>query len=267
MDAESIRQAVLQSIAAIAPEVDTGRLRPDVPLREQVELDSLDWLNVVAAVEQRLGVPIAAGDRQRLTTLDALVAELTTRTAAAPRAVSDLRPSQHTVGSERVTVRPLSREDAPLEADFVRSLSAESRYMRFQAALRELPPAKLRFLTDVDQQRHVALAATVRRDGGEAIVGVARYAVDDDGGDCEFAIAVRDDWQRTGVAGLLMQRLIDVARARPESDARQRAGIQHAHAEVHAPTRVRRRARARRRHAGSRHTRAVSGVTALRPAR
>jgi acetyltransferase len=159
-------------------------------------------------------VPIAAGDRQRLTTLDALVAELSTRTAAAQRAVSDLRPSQHTVGAARVTVRPLSREDAPLEAEFVRSLSAESRYMRFQAALRELPPAKLRFLTDVDQQRHVALAATVQRDGGEAIVGVARYAVDDDGGDCEFAIAVRDDWQRTGVAGLLMQRLIDVARAR-----------------------------------------------------
>jgi len=101
-----------------------------------------------------------------------------------------------------------------LEADFVQHLSMESRYKRFMVTVRELPESKLKYLTDVDQVRHVAFAATVERDGREALVGVARYVVDASGRGCEFAIAVDDAWQGTGLAGILMQALIDVARAR-----------------------------------------------------
>jgi acetyltransferase len=73
---------------------------------------------------------------------------------------------------------------------------------------------RLKDLTDVDQVRHVALAATVERDGKEALVGVARYVVDASGTGCEFAIAVDDAWQGSGLAGILMHALIDIARAR-----------------------------------------------------
>jgi acetyltransferase len=111
-------------------------------------------------------------------------------------------------------VRPLRAADMALEADFVQHLSMESRYKRFMVTVRELPESKLKYLTDVDQVRHVAFAATVERDGREALVGVARYVVDASGRGCEFAIAVDDAWQGTGLAGILMQALIDVARAR-----------------------------------------------------
>jgi acetyltransferase len=215
VDVESIRRAVLQTITAIAPEVDPARLRADLPLREQIELDSIDWLNVIAALEQRLGVALPPATEERLATLDALVAYLAARPAhAVRRAPLGLQPSEHVIGGVRVTVRPLRREDLPLEAEFVRSLSDESRYLRFQVAVRELPPAKLDYLTDVDQRRHVALVATTARDGREAIIGVARYVVDDSGSGCEFAIAVQDAWHRSGLAGVLMQALIDVARER-----------------------------------------------------
>jgi acetyltransferase len=77
----------------------------------------------------------------------------------------------------------------------------------------ELPQSKLKYLTEVDQVRHVALVATTERDGHEALVGVARYVVDPSGSSCEFAAAVDDAWQGSGVAGILMNGLIGVARA------------------------------------------------------
>ena len=105
-------------------------------------------------------------------------------------------------------------EDMSLEADFVRHLSSETRYKRFMLTLRELSQAKLKYLTDVDQSRHVALVATIAREGGEVEVGVVRYIVDPAGTGCEFAIEVDDAWQGSGLAGILMHLLMDVARSR-----------------------------------------------------
>ena len=45
-------------------------------------------------------------------------------------------------------------------------------------------------------------------------IGVARYVAGPSGDDCEFAIAIDDTWQGSGVAGILMLSLIDAARAR-----------------------------------------------------
>lgn len=116
-------------------------------------------------------------------------------------------------GSE-ATIRPIRPDDAPIEADFVRHLSPESRYSRFMVTVKELPEAKLRYLTDVDYDKHMAFVATLVRDGKEVEIGVSRYVVDPSGASCEFAIAVDDAWQGSGVAGILMATLIDTARTR-----------------------------------------------------
>lgn len=113
-----------------------------------------------------------------------------------------------------VTIRPIRAEDAPLEQDFVKHLSADSRYKRFMSTLKELPPGKLKYLTEIDYVRHLALVAIVERDGQTIEIGVARYVAGPGGGDCEFAIAIDDDWRGSGVAGVLMLSLIDAARAR-----------------------------------------------------
>ncbi len=113
-----------------------------------------------------------------------------------------------------VTIRPIRAEDAPLEQDFVQHLSADSRYKRFMSTLNELPPGKLRYLTEIDYVRHLALVAIIERDGQAVEIGVARYVAGPKGDDCEFAIAIDDAWQGSGVAGILMLSLIDAARAR-----------------------------------------------------
>lgn len=228
MQDEQTRKTVLAAIAAIAPDADLGRLRADQPLRRQIDLDSMDWLNVVAELNARLSLDIPESDYGRLTTLDAILDYAAThraegaashppaaRAAAGSAGAASLPPpTAHVVNGTAVTVRPIRRDDRALEAAFVRALSEEARYERFMVAVSELPADKLDSLTDVDQVRHVALAATVQRDGAEAFVGVVRYAVEPPGDRCEFAVAVDDAWQGTGLAGLLMRALIDIARAR-----------------------------------------------------
>jgi acetyltransferase len=217
-----IRKAVLETIALIAPEVDPQQIRPDQPLRRQVELDSMDWLNLIAGLQERLSMAIAESDIGRLTTLDSMVACLASRQAeraaqpqqATAPAAGELPCTHHLVNGTEVVVRPIRPDDLPLEADFVRRMSAETRYKRFLVTVSELPDRKLHYFTEVDQRAHVALAAAVEREGKPAIVGVARYIVVPAGDRCEFAVAVDDAWQGSGLAGILMHKLIDVARSR-----------------------------------------------------
>jgi GNAT superfamily N-acetyltransferase/acyl carrier protein len=221
-DAAAIREAVLAVIASIAPEADVRQLRPDQPLRQQVDLDSMDWQNLFAALEQRLAIEIPPAEQGRLATLDALVDDLAKRPPARPRspprptaaATAPLPTTQHRINDAVVTLRPMRADDLALEAEFVRRLSSDARYKKFMATVGELPKGKLRYLTDVDQVGHVALVATVQRDGRETPVGVVRYVLDATGSSCEFAVAVDDAWQGSGLAGLLMRTLMDVARAR-----------------------------------------------------
>jgi acetyltransferase len=217
-----VHEAVLATIRSIAPEADLQSLRPDQPLRLQLDLDSMDWVGVLAGVHARLGVEIPASGWGRLDTLDAIADFVVSRSAGRRAATGKRpapagrlpRPAVHWILGRRVTVRPIRADDFERDADFVRKLSEDSRYQRFMTAVRELPADKLRSFTDVDQLRHVALVATLERDGATAIVGVVRYIVDASGTNCEFAVAVADDWHGTGLAGILMVGLMGIARRR-----------------------------------------------------
>ena len=116
-------------------------------------------------------------------------------------------------GSE-VLIRPIRADDKTMEQEFVQHLSADSRYRRFMSTLKELPPGKLKYLTEIDYVKHLALVAIIPQEGHAVEIGVARYCADPSGTSCEFAIAIDDDWQGSGVAGILMLTLIDAARAR-----------------------------------------------------
>ncbi|BAL24523.1 bifunctional acetate--CoA ligase family protein/GNAT family N-acetyltransferase [Azoarcus sp. KH32C] len=111
-----------------------------------------------------------------------------------------------------VTIRPIKPEDAELEVEFVRKLSAETKYYRFMNTMRELPPAMVARLTQIDYDREMAFVATIDQEGKEVEVGVCRYAVNPDGESCEFAVVVADDWQHRGLARKLMGVLIETAR-------------------------------------------------------
>lgn len=73
MTRDELQAAILDTLTGIAPEIDAASLAPARPLREQVDLDSADWLNFLVALHARLGIDIPDADAARLTTLDKLV--------------------------------------------------------------------------------------------------------------------------------------------------------------------------------------------------
>lgn len=79
MNQQEIRAGVIEAIKAVAPEVEEGELASDQLLREQVDLDSMDWLNVIVGLHERFGVDIPEADYAKLTTLNVIVNYLAQR--------------------------------------------------------------------------------------------------------------------------------------------------------------------------------------------
>ena len=84
MDERQLREITLATLCSIAPEVEPGEIAPARPLREQVDLDSMDWLNFLVALHERLAVEIPEADYARLVTLDDVVGYLARKLGAAP---------------------------------------------------------------------------------------------------------------------------------------------------------------------------------------
>ena len=77
-----IRSAILDTLCAIAPEIDPAGIAPDAPLREQIDLDSMDFLNVIIRLHETLGIDIPETDYAQLATLDSAVDYLARRSGA-----------------------------------------------------------------------------------------------------------------------------------------------------------------------------------------
>ncbi|OQW38477.1 MAG: GNAT family N-acetyltransferase [Proteobacteria bacterium SG_bin4] len=111
-------------------------------------------------------------------------------------------------------IRPIRPEDAEIEQDFVRGLSAESKYFRFMDTLQELSQTMLVRFTQIDYDREMALIAVLQQDNQEKELGVCRYIASADGQSCEFALVVADEWQNKGIGNKLMNCLFNAARAK-----------------------------------------------------
>lgn len=79
---EEIRQAIVDALGGIAPEIDSASIAPDLPLREQIDMDSFDVLNLIIRVHEILGIDIPEQDYAKLVTLNGAVEYLARRCAA-----------------------------------------------------------------------------------------------------------------------------------------------------------------------------------------
>ncbi|MHA1113803.1 MAG: acyl carrier protein [Alphaproteobacteria bacterium] len=79
-DAE-LAALILAKIAEIAPEADIANADPAMDLRDQFDLDSMDFLNFAIALHEALGVEIPETDYPRMRSLDAAVAYLREKSA------------------------------------------------------------------------------------------------------------------------------------------------------------------------------------------
>ena len=76
MSPTDIRAILLEEIGNIAPEAELATLRPDVDFREELDIDSIGFLNLIIAIGRRLKLEVPEKDYARLGTLDGAVSYL-----------------------------------------------------------------------------------------------------------------------------------------------------------------------------------------------
>ena len=69
MNRQEIETVVRECLASIAPDADLAAVDPHADLREEIELDSMDMLNLVSALHKRLGVDVPEVDVPNLVTV------------------------------------------------------------------------------------------------------------------------------------------------------------------------------------------------------
>ena len=83
MTKDETKQVVLDIIADIAPDEDISNLKPDVRLRDQMQLDSMDFLDIVMELRKRHGIEVPEADYSHLASLESCAEYLTPKFAAA----------------------------------------------------------------------------------------------------------------------------------------------------------------------------------------
>ncbi len=67
---DEVKKIVLAIIADIAPDEDLSNVKPEVRLREQLELDSMDFLDIVMELRKKYGIEVPEADYPKLASLD-----------------------------------------------------------------------------------------------------------------------------------------------------------------------------------------------------
>ncbi|MCZ2110940.1 MAG: acyl carrier protein [Dehalococcoidia bacterium] len=82
MNETDARDLILGVIRRIAPEADLAMIEPEVELREQLDIDSMDFLNVIIGIHEATGIDIPESDYEHFETLEAASTYLAKASAA-----------------------------------------------------------------------------------------------------------------------------------------------------------------------------------------
>jgi acyl carrier protein len=73
MSRDEVRKALIDSILDVAPEADFAQVRPDRPVRGQIDIDSFDFLTILENLHEKIGVDVPESDYGKMMTLDGSV--------------------------------------------------------------------------------------------------------------------------------------------------------------------------------------------------
>ena len=73
MTKEEVRRAVVNILKDIAPDEDLSSIKDDVTLREQMDLDSMDFLDIVMELRKRFNIEVPESDYQELVSMDSCI--------------------------------------------------------------------------------------------------------------------------------------------------------------------------------------------------
>ncbi len=123
--------------------------------------------------------------------------------------------SEHLRNGTEVTVRAIRPEDKELFVEAFRDLNEDTIYMRFFGPKKEITERELKWATEVDFSRTVALVACIREGERERIIGGSRYIAigeSDPPSSAEIAFVVEEDFQGLGLGTILLRHLVLIGR-------------------------------------------------------
>ncbi len=74
---DQVRQIIIDIIAEIAPDEDSSNIKPEINLRDQLDLDSMDFLDIVMELRKQHSIEVPEADYPQLASLDSCAAYLT----------------------------------------------------------------------------------------------------------------------------------------------------------------------------------------------
>ena len=86
MTHQKVKEIITEIISNIAPDEDLSDIKPDIPLRDQLELDSMDFLDIVMELRKKHNIEVPEIDYSRLASLDSCAEYLTPKFAALTKA-------------------------------------------------------------------------------------------------------------------------------------------------------------------------------------
>lgn len=70
---DQVREALIDSILSVAPEANIAEVRSDRPVRDQLDIDSFDFLTILQHLHEKIGVNVQEADYGKMITLDGSV--------------------------------------------------------------------------------------------------------------------------------------------------------------------------------------------------
>ena len=80
MDRQALKHLILEELGNIAPEIDADQVPDDEDIRDALELDSMDFLNLITAVSKRTQVAVPEADYGKVLTLNRMIRYLQKKT-------------------------------------------------------------------------------------------------------------------------------------------------------------------------------------------
>ncbi len=117
-------------------------------------------------------------------------------------------------GEQKVFFRPIKPTDERAVQEFFYAMPDQDVYYRFLSAMRAFPHRNIQAMCNIDYEHEMAIVGVTGEAGSETVVALGRYILDQKTNMAEVDFAVRESYQRRGIASFLLHYLCQIARSK-----------------------------------------------------
>lgn len=113
-----------------------------------------------------------------------------------------------------IKFRPIKPSDEDMMRELFYQFSDEAKYLRYFSRVNTMPHKNMQKYVNIDYDKTLSIVGVLEYGMTQKIIAEARYAWLENGGTCELAFIVNEDYQGRGIASFLLEHLIQIAESR-----------------------------------------------------